>query len=545
MRKVSLFITFLAIIGLLGGCGEDTTSLSLNSDDTTDDGVIDYSPSNQEISQVYDNNSGAYYEIFVYSFYDSNNDGIGDLNGVKEKLPYLKELGISGIWLCPIMTSNSYHKYDVIDYYNIDEDYGTRADFESLVSSAKDYNIDIIIDLVLNHTSTSNKWFIESLNAHRNNDVYNQYYDYYNWTTIPNTGYTQSSVQGLYYESRFDSSMPDLNLDNENVRSEIKNIITFWLNKGIKGFRLDATTYYYQSSAKNIEMLEYIRNCAKEVKDDVYIIGEAWSDQSTIENYSATGNSFFAFQYSQGNNPGFASSINTKNISVLNEQLVEFTNTIRKSNSETNASFFVSNHDMDRMGRYFSGREYESQYLKLVASLYLLSPGNPFIYYGEEIGIAGTRGTSNTDANRRLHMIWGGSDKENETIDPPGANFDTNLQVKFGANDLKDDPSSLTYHYKKILNLRNKYADLFLKGDVSYVKISSAIYGLKFSNESKEIIVLTNIFDNLIELNLTNYIENISDYKIVDEIQIINEKAKLSQDGELYLPPFSSIVLSK
>ena len=120
MRKVSLFITFLAIIGLLGGCGEDTTSLSLNSDDTTDDGVIDYSPSNQEISQVYDNNSGAYYEIFVYSFYDSNNDGIGDLNGVKEKLPYLKELGISGIWLCPIMTSNSYHKYDVIDYYNID-----------------------------------------------------------------------------------------------------------------------------------------------------------------------------------------------------------------------------------------------------------------------------------------------------------------------------------------------------------------------------------------------------------------------------------------
>lgn len=551
MRKVSLFITFLAIIGLLGGCGEDTTSLlsnstasNNNSTSNSSETMYDFNPSNQKIETVYENNSGIFYEIFVYSFYDSNNDGIGDLNGVKEKLPYLKELGINGIWLTPIMPSNSYHKYDVIDYYNIDEDFGTIADFESLVSDASKLGIDIIIDLVLNHTSTSNQWFIDSLQAQINNDIYSPYFDYYNWSNEPLTGYTESSHKGLYYESQFDSSMPDLNLDNENVRKEIKDIIHFWMNKGIKGFRLDATTYYYQSANKNIDMLTYIRDCTKEVRKDCYIVGEAWSGEGTIEEYSKSGNSFFAFQYSQGNNPSFAYSINTKNLTNVNKGLVEFTKVVRTNNPESNTAFFVANHDMDRTGRYFSGRPYEDQYLKVLASLYLLTPGNPFIYYGEEIALAGTRGTNNTDANRRLHMIWGGSEKDNETIDPPGANYDSNLQVKLGVNDLKDDITSLTYHYKKIINLRNKYADIFLYGDVSYVKISSVLFGLEFSYEGKDIILLTNIYEKGLNLKLSTYIEDYDKYALTDEVQIINEQSSYDLDY-LKIMPFSTIIITK
>ncbi|MEG2018150.1 MAG: alpha-amylase family glycosyl hydrolase, partial [Clostridium sp.] len=217
-----------------------------------------------------------YYEIFVGSFYDSDEDGIGDINGIIEKLDYLndgdnksdKDLGINGIWLMPVMPSPTYHKYDVTDYLGIDPQYGTMEDFEKLIKECNKRGVDLIIDLVLNHTSAQNPWFIsakKSLTVEPcGKDVcaysepcreHNKYVKYYNFSEEKLSGYHSVGMPtGWYYEGVFWDQMPDLNLDNEEVWNEIENISKFWLDKGVAGFRLDAVTSYYTGNvSKNVD----------------------------------------------------------------------------------------------------------------------------------------------------------------------------------------------------------------------------------------------------------------------------------------------------
>ncbi|NLF36225.1 MAG: alpha-amylase, partial [Clostridiaceae bacterium] len=213
---------------------------------------------------------GVYYEIFVGGFSDSDEDGTGDIKGIINRIDYLndgdplsgKSLGIEGIWLMPIMQAGSYHKYDVIDYYSIDLNYGTMEDFEQLISVCDDKGIDIIIDLVLNHTSEYNRWFLDLKNAIKEGDKDNKYMDWYSITTDSSKGWHKlaedpDGVQ-YYYEGNFSPSMPELNMDNQEVLDEIDNIVKFWLEKGVKGFRLDAVKYVYLSNdIKNIEFWKW------------------------------------------------------------------------------------------------------------------------------------------------------------------------------------------------------------------------------------------------------------------------------------------------
>lgn len=203
--------------------------------------------SGQELTEnIPNDNVRNWYEIFIYSFADSDGDRIGDFKGATEKLDYVRDLGFTGIWLMPIMPSPSYHKYDVSDYYDIDPQYGTLDDFKAFLARAHELDIKVTIDLVVNHTSNLHPWFQSSKTG-----ADSPYRDYYNWQDKGGSGYEK--IGDSYYECRFVSTMPDLNLDSDAVRSEISNIMKFWLEMGVDGFRLDAVTSYY--TGDNAKML--------------------------------------------------------------------------------------------------------------------------------------------------------------------------------------------------------------------------------------------------------------------------------------------------
>ncbi|MDP3443534.1 MAG: alpha-amylase family glycosyl hydrolase, partial [Ignavibacteria bacterium] len=291
-----------------------------------------------------------YYEIFVGSFYDTNDDGMGDLDGVTEKLEYLNDLGIGGIWLMPIHPSPTYHKYDVIDYEAIDPKYGTMQDFEELIAKADEYNIEIIIDLVLNHSSSEHPWFIEAkknvLNGTCENE--NSYCDYYVFTTTPQGKY-YAVGKGFYYEALFWDKMPDLNLDNPEVRNEIKDILQFWLDKGVKGFRLDAvTSFYNQNVTKNTEFLKWLDETIDSIDPEAYVVGEAWTTNSSITALYQSGiDSLFQFSLSQADGL-IASSIRAKSGNKLADEVIKYNDMIKSANPEALNAVFISNHDQGR-----------------------------------------------------------------------------------------------------------------------------------------------------------------------------------------------------
>ncbi len=232
-----------------------------------------------------------FYEVFVRSFYDSNGDGIGDINGLAEKLPYIKSLGVNAIWLMPIFESPSYHGYDVTNYYKVNPDYGTNEDFVNFIKKAHKMGIKVIIDMMINHTSSKHPWFIEA-SSNKNS----KYRNYYIWAT-PNTNLDEPSELGTrqwykkgdsYYNAIFWSEMPDLNFDNKAVREEMKKIAKFWLEKGVDGFRLDAAKHIYPLSREKDTLLwweEYAKFC-RSIKKDVYLVAEVWDSPQRIAQYA-------------------------------------------------------------------------------------------------------------------------------------------------------------------------------------------------------------------------------------------------------------------
>ncbi|PKK88300.1 MAG: alpha-amylase, partial [Tenericutes bacterium HGW-Tenericutes-7] len=253
MKKLLLtIITLIAGVSIMA-CNNTTTQPTTII--TTIDTNPEYKIVDEQLNPVsLEDQYRVYYEIFVGSFSDSNNDGYGDLQGIINRFDYLNDgddnsgrsLGIEGIWLMPIMPSPSYHKYDVKDYKAIDPNYGTIEDFENLTALANERDVRIIIDLVLNHTSSQHPWFKAAKLAVQNNDFDNEYIGYYTIVTEEQKepGKRYYLLAGdYYYEGNFSSQMPELNLDNEDVRNEIIDIISFWFGKGVAGFRLDAAKY--------------------------------------------------------------------------------------------------------------------------------------------------------------------------------------------------------------------------------------------------------------------------------------------------------------
>ena len=415
--------------------------------------------SSLESTMVNDNNK-VYYEIFVGAFSDANGDGMGDLQGVINRLDYLndgdpnsgKSLGIQGIWLMPIMKSPSYHKYDVVDYKSIDPKYGTLEDFRELTKAASERGIDVIIDLVLNHSSIYHQWFKLAKEAVSKGDFNNKYANYY--TLVTNE--TKESgkiyypfVNEYFYEGNFSDQMPELNMDSQDVRNEIVEIIKFWFDQGVHGFRLDAAKYVFLNDfEKNIEFWNWFMDEVRKIKPDAYVVAENWSSDIQIAPfYEAFSNFDFGMSQSGGAIATTAKGYDSVNSYV--RYLNTYRNLVSRYNENAILAPFISNHDMNRAAGYLSLEDYT---MHMAATLYIWTYGTPFMYYGEEIGLLGSRGNERTDANRRLRMLWGDNDK---VSNPVGTTFPDERQINGTVKSQVRDEKSLYNHYKKIIALRN------------------------------------------------------------------------------------------
>lgn len=405
-----------------------------------------------------DDNNRVFYEIFVGSFSDSDGDGVGDLRGIINRMDYLNDgdptsglsLGVEGLWLTPVFTSPSYHKYDVANYYEIDPQFGTMEDLQELVELCHQRGVKVILDLPINHTSTQNQWFKSFTNAHLMQNDRNAYYDFYTWLedgdTVP-AGRHFARVAGrtLLYEANFSDEMPELNFDNEAVRQAVLDVAKFYLDMGVDGFRFDAAKYiYYGDNAKSAEFWRWYLGELRQMKADVYTVAEVWDGDGVIDQYlSATS----CFNFTASQTAGIiAETAKGGDANRLTAYVESYLNNVNAKSDVALGTLFISNHDMDRAAGYLP---VASGYMKVAANLYLLSPGSPFIYYGEEIGLRGSRGGSNTDANRRLAMVWGDGDT---ITDPEGATY--TKQTKDGVAQLISKGDSLLTHYKQLLMIR-------------------------------------------------------------------------------------------
>lgn len=479
--------------------------------------------SNKEISNE---NSSIVYQIFPYSFNDSDGNGVGDINGITSKLDYIQSLGTGSIWLTPISESPTYHKYDVIDYMSIDPLFGTIEDFDKLVEEANERNIGIVFDLVLNHTSSKHPWFIQAKEDLLNNrcDEEGSMCNWYNFTTEKKNGYTMLG-SGYYYESGFWSEMPDLNLDEPKVREEIEKVVQFWIEHGVSGFRLDAPYHYYGGNAsKNNEFLSWLETTVKKYKEDAFIVGEVWADTSTIlKHYESGVDSFFNFSGS-GTSGKIVSTIRSKNGSALANWFVNYNKNLDALNENAIDSVFLSNHDQGRSGAFF-GNQIEKT--KLMGSVLLLAPGRVYVYYGEEIGMLG----SGDDPNKRMPMLWSNEDKTGIPYNPPGVNY-TN-QVDTSVEEQLKDKESLLNHYKFVASIRNK-STLYETGQLEHVDVNNnSIYAMNLYNDEESILVIHNFSEEeqSIEINV--------DSKDMDST---NKNNKL-KGNTLTLQPLSSSVI--
>ena len=401
-------------------------------------------------------NARVYYQIFVGSFSDSNGDGLGDLRGIINRFDYLNDgdpksgmsLGIEGIWLSPIFTSPTYHKYDCNDYYEIDPKFGTMEDLKELVELCHGRGVQIILELVGNHTSTRHVWFQKFLTAHQNCDESDPYYDFYTWGTgsQPGRSFHKLGNTSHFYEGNFSNEMPELNYDNPNVRQAMVDVAKFYLDLGVDGFRFDAAKYiYYGEAERNTDFWDWYMAQLRSIKPDVYSVAEVWDGDGVTIPYNSSTNCF-NFTMSQVGGQ-IAQTAANGDPGVMARYIESYLQQIRALRPDAMLCSFIANHDMDRTAGFLpisNGRAFVG------ANLNILTPGSPFIYYGEEIGLRGSRGGANTDANRRLAMLWGDGDT---VKDPIGADYDSAGRNGTVADQLPNG-ASLYNHYKKLIAIR-------------------------------------------------------------------------------------------
>lgn len=390
------------------------------------------------------------YEVFVRSFYDSDGDGIGDLNGVTKKLDYIKGLGASCIWLMPIMVSPSYHGYDVSDYYKVEPAYGTNEDFKRLVVEAHRGGIVVLIDMVLNHTSSENPWFKAALS-----DTTSPYRGWYRFSTTRlgkgpwgAEAWHKSPVRDEYYYGVFWSGMPDLNYETPAVLEEAEKIADFWLKEmGADGFRLDAVPYLVEEGSclmgcpgTHTVLREYAEHL-RSVKPDVYTVGEVWANiDALLPYYPDQLTSYFGFELADS----LVSAV--RHGSAAGGGLLSGFLRLQDTMPPYRWSPFLSNHDGTRVMTLL-GNDVPSA--KLAATLLLTLPGLPFVYYGEEIGMTGDK----PDPRLRTPMQWrprtGVGFTTGQAWEVPQADSMTRNVA------LEDrDPHSLLNLYRRLIHLR-------------------------------------------------------------------------------------------
>ena len=498
----------------------------------------------KEELNIIDDNYRNYYEIFVRSFSDSDGDGIGDLNGVDERLNYIKDLGFNGIWLMPVMPSTTYHKYDVIDYMNIDNEYGSLDDMRALIDDAHDKDIRIIIDFVMNHTSTKNAWFIEASNylatlAEDEEPDYSKcpYAGFYHFSREKVNGsyYEVPNAKGWYYEAVFWDQMPDLNYSSEALRGEFEKIATFWVkDMKIDGFRMDATMHFEEGdTAYNCEVMNWIYEYCKSINPDFYMVSEVWASESTINDYyNSKTDSLFNFDAADAEGKIIKTAKGSYKAENFVKAMLDYEVTFKETYEDYIDAVFLTNHDM---GRVCNALMSDEDALKFAGGLLMSMNGSTYVYYGEEVGMK-SKGTK--DENKRLPINWGDG---KETLPPMDA--DSGIEQSFASvkEQLKDENSILNY-YKHAILIRNKYPEI-ARGSIlidnEYTKDNIALITKSFNDENI-VILYNNSKDEAVEVDLSgsNY-ENlkIAEYLTCDN-SVINKK-----DGIINMPPRSILYL--
>ncbi|MGL5380224.1 alpha,alpha-phosphotrehalase [Clostridium sp.] len=540
------------------------------------------------------------YQIYPKSFKDSNGDGLGDLSGVIEKLDYLKELGVDYIWLTPFYISpQNDNGYDVADYYNVDKRYGTMEDFEKLVSEAKKRNIDIMLDMVFNHTSTEHEWFKKAL---KGDEKYKNYYIFRkskdgkaptNWESKFG-GNAWEYVEDLneYYLHLFDKTQADLNWDNEELRKEIYKVVNFWIGKGVKGFRLDVINLISKPSTLEDDNVgdgrrfytdgPNIHKYLKELNentfgkyDDIITVGEMSS--TSIDN---------CIKYSNKEEKELSMVFNFHHLKVDYKngekwslmdfdfaELKRIFSTWQKGiiDGEGWNAVFWCNHDQPRINsRLGNVEKYHKESSKMLATSIHMMNGTPYIYQGEEFGMTNPefedineyrdiesinyynilkeKGIAEDEIlkilksksrdNSRTPVQWNSKENAGFTTGTPWINPSKRYKEINAENALKDN-DSIFYHYKNLINIR-KNEDAIAYGDYKLLlENHKNVYAYERSYNDESVIVINNFYDKHVKIDLSDEV-NVNDKNI--EILISNYKDSKIDFSNIELRPYESIV---
>lgn len=516
------------------------------------------------------------YQIYPKSFQDSNGDGFGDLQGIIKRLDYLETLGINAIWLSPVFKSpQADNGYDISDYRDIDPTFGSLDDMEELINEAKKHNIRIMMDLVLNHSSNEHRWFKE---AKKSKD--NPYHDNYIWRD-GDEGVPPSDMKacfggsaweyvpeiGQYYFHQFLPEQPDLNWENPKVRRAIYDMILWWMDKGVGGFRLDVIDQIAKEPDKRItingpRLQEYFKELSRETfqKGDLITVGEAWgADTERAKLYSNPDGSEFSmvFQFEhigldqkEGGEKWDLAPLPFKKLKKI---MAHWQNELYNCGWN---SLFWDNHDLPRIvSRWGNDREYRVESAKMLAILLHGMQGTPYIYQGEELGMTNVqydiedykdceiinmyherleKGYSKDEImksiyakgrdNARTPMQWDDSANAGFTTGTPWIKVNDNYD-KINAKSQVDDPDSIFSCYKKLVQLRKDYP-VFVDGKFTLLlEDDENIFAYSRKNEEKTMIVVCNFFDKEIQMPLAKECEGmevlISNYKDTSDMSVL------------------------
>mgnify|MGYP004475112549 FL=1 len=516
------------------------------------------------------------FQIYPKIFQDSNGDGFGDLQGIIKRLDYLETLGINAIWLSPVFKSpQADNGYDISDYRDIDPTFGSLDDMEELINEAKKHNIRIMMDLVLNHSSNEHRWFKE---AKKSKD--NPYHDYYIWrdgeegvppsdmkAVFGGSAWEYVPEIGQYYFHQFLPEQPDLNWENPKVRRAIYDMILWWMDKGVGGFRLDVIDQIAKEPDKRItingpRLQEYFKELSKETfqKGDLITVGEAWgADTERAKLYSNPDGSEFSmvFQFEhigldqkEGGEKWDLAPLPFKKLKKI---MAHWQNELYNCGWN---SLFWDNHDLPRIvSRWGNDREYRVESAKMLAILLHGMQGTPYIYQGEELGMTNVqydiedykdceiinmyherleKGYSKDEImksiyakgrdNARTPMQWDDSANAGFTTGTPWIKVNDNYD-KINARSQVDDPDSIFSCYRKLVQLRKDYP-VFVDGKFTLLlEDDENIFAYSRKNEEKTMIVVCNFFDKEIPMPLAKECGDmevlISNYKDTSDMSVL------------------------
>lgn len=527
------------------------------------------------------------YQIYPRSFKDSNGDGIGDLPGIIEKLDYLEKLGIGAIWLSPVYQSpNDDNGYDISDYEAIMTEFGTMEDMDRLIAEAKKRNIRIIMDLVVNHTSDEHAWFVE---ARKSKD--NPYRDYYVWADpsedggVPNglrSAFSGSAWQldeatGQYYLHLFSKKQPDLNWQNEKVRQAVYQMMNFWIDKGIGGFRMDVIDLIGKVPEKEItgngpRLHEFLQemNQATFGKHDLLTVGETWGATPEIAKLYSNPDRHELSMVFQFEHIGLDQQEGGEKWDLAPVDLGKLKQIFAKWQTELDNqgwnSLFWNNHDLPRMiSRWGNDDQYRVESAKMLAILLHMQKGTPYIYQGEEIGMTNTAISDIAQArdietiNMYHERLANGYAKEDiiHSINVKGrdnarrpvqwnnhafAGFST-VEPWIAVNDNYEninveqalaDPDSIFYTYQKLIALR-KENPIMIWGDFELVDTQEEVFAYLRKYQGETWLVVTNFSNEAHDFKYDN--------AKAKEIVIENIPVQLSECLDLTLKPWQAFVV--